>query len=62
MAQPYARVALDGKDLGFTPLNLSKVREGEHRLALHREGFEPIETTVVVKPGEVNVYQFEMKR
>ena len=61
-AQPYARVVLDGKDLGFTPLNLSKVREGEHRLILHREGFKSIETTVVVKPGEVNLHQFELKR
>ena len=61
-AQPYARVELDGKDLGFTPLNLSKVREGEHRLVLHREGFESIVTTVVVKPGDVNLYQFEMER
>jgi hypothetical protein len=61
-AQPYARVELDGKDVGFTPLNLSKVREGEHRLVLHREGFESIATTVVVKPGDVNLHQFEMKR
>jgi serine/threonine-protein kinase len=62
VAQPYARVELDGKDLGFTPVNLPKVREGEHRLRLHREGFDSIETTIVVKPGEVNVHRFEMKR
>jgi hypothetical protein len=62
VAQPYARVELDGKDLGFTPTNRPKVREGEHRLVLQREGFESIETTVLVKPGEVNLYQFEMKR
>ncbi len=61
-AQPYARVALDGKDLGFTPVNLSKVREGEHRLVLHRDGYESIATTVVVKLGDVNLFRFEMKR
>jgi hypothetical protein len=61
-ARPYARVELDGKDLGFTPLNLPKVREGEHRLVLHREGYSRVATTVVVKPGDLNLYQFEMKR
>ncbi len=62
VAQPYARVELDGKDLGFTPVNLPKVREGEHRLRLHREGFESIDATIAVKSGEVNVHRFEMKR
>lgn len=62
VAQPYARVELDGKDIGFTPVNLPKVREGGHQLRLHREGFDSIDTTIVVKSGEVNLHRFEMKR
>jgi hypothetical protein len=62
MAQPYARVDLDGRDLGFTPVNLAKVQEGEHRLVLEREGYARIEARIVVKAGELNLHQFEMKR
>ena len=53
---------LDGRDLGFTPVNLSKAREGDHRLVLRREGYQAIETTVAVKAEEINLHRFEMKR
>ena len=52
-AQPYALVLLDGKELGFTPVRVERVSEGEHVLVLEREGFERIEQTIVVKPFEV---------
>jgi hypothetical protein len=60
IAQPYARVLLDGRDLGFTPVRLEKVSEGEHQLVLEREGFQRIEQTITVKPFEVNRFQFEL--
>jgi serine/threonine protein kinase len=60
LATPYAQVHLDGKDLGFTPVNINKVTEGTHELTLTREGFETIRETITVKPGEVNIFQYTL--
>jgi hypothetical protein len=60
VAVPYAQVHLDGKDMGFTPVNLDKVPEGTHELTLTREGFETIRETITVKPGEVNRLQYTL--
>jgi formylglycine-generating enzyme required for sulfatase activity len=42
-----ARVMLDGKDIGQTPLR-AEILEGTYRLALEREGFDPVSTTLQV--------------
>jgi hypothetical protein len=60
VAVPYAQVHLDGKDLGFTPVNMDKVPEGTHELTLTREGFQTIQETIIVKPGEVNRFQYTL--
>jgi hypothetical protein len=60
LASPYAQVHLDGKDVGFTPVNMDRVPEGTHELTLTREGFETIRETITVKPGEVNRFQFTL--
>ena len=62
VCQPYASVRLNGRDVGFTPVNLDKVREGEHRLVLHREGYETIEDSVTVRPGQINLFQYALVR
>jgi hypothetical protein len=60
LATPYAQVHMDGKDMGFTPVNMNKVPEGTHELTLTREGFETIRETITVKPGEVNRFQYAL--
>jgi serine/threonine protein kinase len=62
LAVPYAQVHLDGKDMGFTPVNADKIPEGEHELILTREGFQTIQTKITVKPGEVNRFNYELNR
>ena len=62
VCQPYASVRLNGRDVGYTPVNLNKVREGEHRLVLHREGYETIEESVSVRPGQVNLFRYLLVR
>jgi serine/threonine protein kinase len=62
VCQPYASVRLNGRDVGYTPVNLDKVREGEHRLVLHREGYETIEESVTVRPGQINRFQYSLVR
>ncbi|GMQ75780.1 MAG: PEGA domain-containing protein [Gammaproteobacteria bacterium] len=42
-----ARVLLDGKDIGETPLR-AEILEGTYRLALEREGFDSVSTTLGV--------------
>jgi len=42
-----ARVLLDGKDIGETPLR-AEIFEGTYRLALEREGFDSVSTTLNV--------------
>ena len=62
VCRPYASVRLNGRDLGYTPVNLNKVREGEHRLVLHREGYETIEESVSVRPGQINLFRYSLVR
>lgn len=47
-----AVVSLDGEQVGFTPLVLADVPEGEHRFRVEREGLAPLESTVGVSAGE----------
>jgi hypothetical protein len=47
-----ARVVLDGKSLGVTPLTVPDVRVGSHPLRLERAGYKTLVTSVVVKSGE----------
>jgi hypothetical protein len=49
---PGARVVLDGKALGVTPLIVPDVRPGLHPLRLERAGYKTLVTSVVVKSGE----------
>jgi hypothetical protein len=49
---PGARVVLDGKALGVTPLAVPDVRPGSHPLRLERAGYKTLVTSVVVKSGE----------
>src|SRR5579864_2969658 len=47
-----ARVVLDGKPIGVTPLTVPDVRVGSHPLRLERAGYKTLVTSVIVKSGE----------
>lgn len=52
-----AAVYLDGKEVGKTPLALSKVRLGRHQIRVQREGHENWEREVEIEGGrKVEVY------
>jgi hypothetical protein len=46
-----AAVALDGKPIGNVPTE-TPVDPGQHRIALRRDGYDPVETSIVVRAGE----------
>jgi hypothetical protein len=47
-----ARVMIDGRFVGMTPLRLSEVAVGRHVVSLERAGHGSFSTTVAVRPGE----------
>ncbi len=48
---PRARVVLDGRDVGLTPIDLTRPA-GRYSLAVDAKGHNPYTTTVVVEPGQ----------
>lgn len=46
-----ANVSLDGKPVGVVPAQ-SPAKPGQHRITLTRDGYDPAETSIVVKAGE----------
>ena len=52
---PGARVSIDGRHRGVTPLSLNGVAPGEHRVALEREGVEVQQTIRLGQGGTVSV-------
>jgi serine/threonine-protein kinase len=58
---PYATVLLDGKMLGRTPLPPMQVYEGKHRVLLvNRELGKEISVDCTVKPGQLNLFQYNL--
>jgi hypothetical protein len=47
-----ARVLVDGRLVGTTPLGLPELGGGEHRVQMEMDGYLPHTTTVHVRPGE----------
>ena len=47
-----ARVMIDGRPVGTTPLRLANLGAGTHVVRIERAGYSPYSTTVGVKAGE----------
>jgi serine/threonine-protein kinase len=58
--RPEARVRLDGEDIGSTPLDIKRVREGEHRLVLYRDGYRTIEDNITIRVGRENLFRYAL--
>jgi serine/threonine-protein kinase len=48
---PGARVRIDNRDVGVTPIVVGDIREGTHSIRLELAGYRPWVTTVTVKAG-----------
>ncbi|HET7024851.1 MAG TPA: PEGA domain-containing protein [Gemmatimonadales bacterium] len=51
-AAPWGMVAIDGRDVGNTPLLDAPISAGPHTIQVRREGFRSYERTIEVRPGE----------
>jgi serine/threonine-protein kinase len=61
MARPWAKVTLDGKVLGVTPISPVSVYEGNHLLMLENKNLRARRRlSIVVKPGQVRVVKVKM--
>lgn len=59
---PGARVFLDGKLVGTTPLSLADVRAGEHAVRLELEGYKPWTFAARIVAGEPNRVAASLER
>ena len=57
-----AKVYVDGKEAGETPVVLSNIRVGGHVLRIGKEGHEPYEEQVKVGEGERKKVSFSLKK
>jgi hypothetical protein len=60
-SEPNTRVTVDGKDRGFTPLEL-ELAAGGHQLDARSEGFEPLRSEVMLAAGQERNLDLEMRR
>lgn len=51
-AEPPARVLLDGRDYGTTPVTIDPVQPGAHGLKLTADGLSTVLQAVVIEPGK----------
>lgn len=51
-ALPWGTVSVDGRAVGHTPVIGLAVAPGSHRVRVVRDGFEPVERTVRLAPGD----------
>ena len=49
---PGGRVHLDGRDVGVTPITLSPVTPGSHKLEILLPGYRTWSTTLTVEAGQ----------
>ncbi|GAB5536692.1 MAG: hypothetical protein Rubg2KO_29410 [Rubricoccaceae bacterium] len=52
VVEPWARVRIDGRDVGTTPFDAVTLPAGDHELTFANPEFPPYRLRVLVKPGE----------
>ena len=53
---------LDGKDAGVTPVTLTRVSGGKHKISFAKDYFEPLEQPVKIPPGASEEIHAQLKR
>ena len=49
---PMAKITIDGKQVGETPMRLNSILIGEHTLRLEKEGCAPLAKTITIEEGK----------
>ena len=49
---PMAKITIDGKQVGETPLRINTILIGEHTLRLEKEGCAPLAKTITIEEGK----------
>lgn len=63
MVEPWARISVDGRDIGETPLPKFELASGEHELVLTNPGFVGvIRDTIRIEPGEAYSASYSFHR
>ncbi len=62
VAEPDARVEIDGKDVGATPLEPIRVNVGTHQVAITKPGFDPIAKQVEIQGNDEAPVAGELKK
>lgn len=57
-----AKVYVDGREVGETPLILSEINSGQRTIRVLKEGFNPSEGKVEIKPGEQKALNAHLKK
>jgi hypothetical protein len=52
-----ARVFIDGKEAGNSPIEVPEILEGEHEILISKEGYEEVKDTFSIKAGERRVIE-----
>ena len=51
-APPFAEVIVDGRFMGTTPVKDKELAPGRHKLQITHRSFPPVDTVIVLGPGE----------
>ncbi len=57
-----ARVMLDGKDVGVTPIVLKDLARGDHKIEITKSGYEIFPAYFTVSAGAPSSYRFVLRR
>ena len=52
----------DGELTGLTPLQITEVAPGEHKLRVVKQGYQPKEESLILKEGEVKTISIELEK
>jgi hypothetical protein len=62
LVRPWARVYIDGKDIGLTPIPVRRVYEGPHKLRFHNSKLKRTERrNVVIRPERETVVKIRLE-
>jgi hypothetical protein len=60
---PFAKVSLDGRELGTTPFKASlELPPGQHEILIERPGCLPARSWVLIEPGRTSTLRLALDR
>lgn len=62
LSAQWARVKIDGEDVGTTPFRPIQLKEGTHTIQLENEAYPVIKETIVIKANEATTYRADFDK